>query len=213
MMRTRSSVTIALLSSLLVGFLFMDFVEARRGGGGTVSVRGYVRKDGTYVAPHYRSSSDGNPYNNWSFPGNTNPYTGKTATGNPSTYLERYYQRQGSSSEIASPPPATAPSVPPSAPVSPITVPPHPQATADRPRSSATFQEESASLSAHSSNFLKTLQQELKASGFDPGPATGHMDNVTQQALKRFQQVHGLSATGELDIPTLTTLVERNLQR
>ena len=48
-----------------------------------VRVDGYVRKDGTYVAPHYRSNPDGNPYNNWSFPGNTNPYTGKVAPGNP----------------------------------------------------------------------------------------------------------------------------------
>jgi len=53
-------------------------------------VRGYYRRDGTYVAPHYRSSPDSNPYNNFSFPGNTNPYTGKTAPGNPDTYLERY---------------------------------------------------------------------------------------------------------------------------
>jgi len=55
-----------------------------------VKVRGYYRSNGTYVQPHYRSNPDGNPYNNWSFPGNTNPYTGKVATGNPSTYLKNY---------------------------------------------------------------------------------------------------------------------------
>jgi len=60
-----------------------------------VHVKGYYRKDGTYVRPHYRSSPDGNPYNNWSYPGNTNPYTGKVATGNPSTYLNNYYHRNG----------------------------------------------------------------------------------------------------------------------
>lgn len=58
-----------------------------------VSVKGYYRKNGTYVQPHMRSNPDGNPYNNWSFPGNTNPYTGKTATGNPDTYLNNYYNR------------------------------------------------------------------------------------------------------------------------
>ncbi len=58
---------------------------------GQVRVRGYTRKDGTYVAPHTRSSPDGNPYNNYSFPGNYNPNTGRITTGNPSTYLERYY--------------------------------------------------------------------------------------------------------------------------
>lgn len=59
---------------------------------GQVKVRGYYRKDGTYVRPHYRSNPDGNPYNNWSYPGNTNPYTGRTATGNSSTYLANYYK-------------------------------------------------------------------------------------------------------------------------
>lgn len=56
-----------------------------------VKVRGYTRSNGTYVQPHYRSNPDGNPYNNWSYPGNTNPYTGKVATGDPSTYLKNYF--------------------------------------------------------------------------------------------------------------------------
>ena len=59
-----------------------------------VYVRGYYRKDGTYVRGHYRSDPDGNPYNNWSFPGNTNPYTGEIASGNPSTYLRNYYNQK-----------------------------------------------------------------------------------------------------------------------
>ncbi|MEJ0053616.1 MAG: hypothetical protein WDN10_02725 [bacterium] len=42
-----------------------------------VSVRGYVRKDGTYVPPHHRSSPDSNPYNNYSTYPNVNPYTGE----------------------------------------------------------------------------------------------------------------------------------------
>ncbi len=59
-----------------------------------VKVNGYYRKNGTYVAPHYRSSPDGNPYNNYSYPGNTNPYTGKVAPGNPETYLNNYNSRK-----------------------------------------------------------------------------------------------------------------------
>lgn len=47
-----------------------------------VQVRGYYRRDGTYVQPHVRSSPDGNPYNNYSYPGNTNPYTGNGSTQN-----------------------------------------------------------------------------------------------------------------------------------
>lgn len=67
-----------------------------------VKVKGYYRKDGTYVKPHYRSNPDGNPYNNWSYPGNTNPYTGKTATGNPDTYLKNYYNRSTNSTRTPS---------------------------------------------------------------------------------------------------------------
>lgn len=43
-----------------------------------VPVRGYVRRDGTYVAPHYRSSPNGSVLDNWSTRGNVNPYTGKS---------------------------------------------------------------------------------------------------------------------------------------
>lgn len=62
----------------------------------SVYVNGYFRKDGTYVQPHYRSNPDGNPYNNWSYPGNVNPYTGKVATGNSETYLKNYYNKGSS---------------------------------------------------------------------------------------------------------------------
>jgi antitoxin component YwqK of YwqJK toxin-antitoxin module len=60
-----------------------------------VHVSGYTKANGTYVAPYTRSSPDGNPYNNYSYPGNTNPYTGKVATGNPDTYLYNYYNKNG----------------------------------------------------------------------------------------------------------------------
>lgn len=46
-------------------------------------VKGYTRKDGTYVQPHYRSAPDGNAYNNYSTKGNVNPYTGKEGTVDP----------------------------------------------------------------------------------------------------------------------------------
>ena len=59
-------------------------------------VNGYTRSDGTYVQGYMRSSPDGDPYNNYSFPGNTNPYTGKVAPGNPDTYLRNYFNRDDS---------------------------------------------------------------------------------------------------------------------
>lgn len=47
------------------------------------SVRGYTRKDGTYVAPHRATNSNGTKLDNWSTRGNVNPYTGKVGTKDP----------------------------------------------------------------------------------------------------------------------------------
>jgi hypothetical protein len=41
------------------------------------NVRGYVRRDGTYVAPHYQSNPDRSFNNNWSTKPNINPFTGQ----------------------------------------------------------------------------------------------------------------------------------------
>ncbi|MGE0827358.1 MAG: hypothetical protein AB7P18_35200 [Candidatus Binatia bacterium] len=43
-------------------------------------VNGHSRSDGTYVQPHWRSTPDGNFWNNWSTQGNVNPYTGQWGT-------------------------------------------------------------------------------------------------------------------------------------
>lgn len=51
-----------------------------KGKGGSHSVRGHVKKDGTYVAPHRATNPDGRKSNNWSQKGNVNPYTGKEGT-------------------------------------------------------------------------------------------------------------------------------------
>jgi hypothetical protein len=45
--------------------------------------QGYVRRDGTYVQPHFSSQRDNNPFNNYSTQGNVNPYTGQAGTVNP----------------------------------------------------------------------------------------------------------------------------------
>ena len=62
------------------------------------SVDGYVRRDGTYVSPYQRTNPDRSPYNNYDYPGNFNPNTGRVTPGNPNTYLDQYYnqgQRSG----------------------------------------------------------------------------------------------------------------------
>lgn len=43
-----------------------------------VAVHGYYRSNGTYVQPYHRSAPDGTVTNNYSYSGNTNPYTGST---------------------------------------------------------------------------------------------------------------------------------------
>ena len=48
-----------------------------------VSHKGYVKKDGTYVQPHYQSAPDNTKTNNWSSTPNVNPYTGKAGTKDP----------------------------------------------------------------------------------------------------------------------------------
>lgn len=47
-----------------------------------VYVKGYYRKNGTYVQPHYRSSPNSTKLDNWSTKGNINPYTGIAGTKN-----------------------------------------------------------------------------------------------------------------------------------
>jgi len=62
-----------------------------------VHVNGYVNKNGTYVAPYYRSSPNGTTLDNYSTRGNVNPYTGKVGTKDPyssssSSYGSTYSQ-------------------------------------------------------------------------------------------------------------------------
>ena len=47
---------------------------------GITNVRGYYRKNGTYVSPHRRTSPNGIKSDNWSHKGNINPDTGVPGT-------------------------------------------------------------------------------------------------------------------------------------
>jgi len=46
-------------------------------------VRGYLRRNGTYVSPHWRTNPDGLKISNYSTKGNYNPYTGRKGTRSP----------------------------------------------------------------------------------------------------------------------------------
>ncbi len=56
-------------------------------------VSGHIRRDGTYVAPHYRSSPDRSYNNNWAVKPNVNLYTGQNGTKQP-TWNDRPPQPQ-----------------------------------------------------------------------------------------------------------------------
>jgi Tfp pilus assembly protein FimV len=45
-----------------------------------VNVKSYTKKNGTVVASHQRTSSNGTQTDNWSSKGNVNPNTGKVGT-------------------------------------------------------------------------------------------------------------------------------------
>jgi hypothetical protein len=58
-----------------------------------VQVQGHLRKDGTYVMPHYRSAPDNTQQNNYSTQGNVNPFTGQPGTIQPAPkYDQPTYQ-------------------------------------------------------------------------------------------------------------------------
>lgn len=59
---------------------------------GNVRVDGYTRRDGTYVAPHYRTAPDSSRTNNFGSQGNYNPYTGQQGTVNPYQPPQPTYQ-------------------------------------------------------------------------------------------------------------------------
>lgn len=71
-----------LLAAVMMVSLSLLAVAAKTKGssGGAVHVKGYTRKDGTYVAPHTRSAPNHTRSDNWSTKGNVNPYTVKVGT-------------------------------------------------------------------------------------------------------------------------------------
>ena len=66
-------------------------------------VRGHVRSDGTYVAPHLRTNPDSSRYNNYSSSPNINPYTGRSGTVDPNPYSGYRSPYGGQSSSGSSP--------------------------------------------------------------------------------------------------------------
>ena len=66
----------AILAVAVIIFGFYAYSDA-------ASVRGYTKKNGTYVQPHMRTNPNKTRMDNYSTRGNVNPYTGKTGTKSP----------------------------------------------------------------------------------------------------------------------------------
>lgn len=65
------------MKTILVTFMLLISLN---GFARSTHVRGYIKKSGTVVSPHYRSQKDSLKFNNYSHKGNINPYTGKRGT-------------------------------------------------------------------------------------------------------------------------------------
>lgn len=73
----------AILAALLLAVSAVAFADQ--------TVRGYTRRDGTYVAPYHRTEPNQYRHDNYSSEGNVNPYTGRRGTqpnefSNPPVY-------------------------------------------------------------------------------------------------------------------------------
>lgn len=67
--------------ALLTSLLFSVAVGA--GAAGSHARKGYVKKDGAYVAPSRATNPNDSKRDNYSSRPNTNPYTGKEGTKDP----------------------------------------------------------------------------------------------------------------------------------
>lgn len=75
-----SAMTRLLLFILLVTSSVFSFAQ--------VHVRGYYRKNGTYVQPHERTRPNHTVTDNYSYPGNYNPNTGRITGGSTRNYSQ-----------------------------------------------------------------------------------------------------------------------------
>lgn len=74
---------------LLVSLLFlapMGNVEAAS------RVGGYMKRNGTYVQPHFKTPSNTSKFDNYSTKGNVNPFTGKKGSVNPYKISPKRYR-------------------------------------------------------------------------------------------------------------------------
>ncbi len=67
----------------LAVFLLLFAFFASGSANAATRIKGYVKGNGTYVKPHYKTPANGTKLDNYSTKGNINAYTGKKGTVNP----------------------------------------------------------------------------------------------------------------------------------
>lgn len=67
---------------LLVGLMLL-FFSGSAFSTSSHNTKGYSKRNGTYVAPHRQANPNSTQRDNWSSKGNSNPYTGKKGTKEP----------------------------------------------------------------------------------------------------------------------------------
>lgn len=75
---------IFLVIIMILSFVFINEAHAY------TRVKGYTKKNGTYVMPHYKTSPDSTRWNNWSTKGNYNPFSGKKGYTSPFKTFKTY---------------------------------------------------------------------------------------------------------------------------
>lgn len=81
-----------ILSFIALFFIFSFPLITASNAEAIQKVKGYTKKSGTYVAPHYKSSPNKSKFDNFSTKGNYNPYTGKKGTVNPYKITPKRYK-------------------------------------------------------------------------------------------------------------------------
>lgn len=65
-----------IIALIVISIFTLNIVSSAYAG--TVKVKGYTKKNGTYVSPSHRTAPNKNKLDNYSTKGNYNPYSGKT---------------------------------------------------------------------------------------------------------------------------------------
>lgn len=70
------------ITALIIGIL-LTAATLGVSAAGSHATKGYIKKDGTYVAPSRATNPNSTKTDNYSSKGNVNPYTGKEGTKDP----------------------------------------------------------------------------------------------------------------------------------